>query len=491
MIEKDDDMEGIISKVRKTIEQYHMLDSGDRIVIGVSGGADSVALFYSLLALREDYKLTLAVVHVNHMLRKEASTEEAYVKELCVCENVPYRCFAKDIAAYAGELRCSTEDAGRRYRYECFDKVNEELFGGCAKIAVAHHMNDRAETSLFHVVRGTGLKGLGGIPPVRDNVIRPLYQVTRKEIEEYLVNHRIQFYIDASNHSDDYARNRIRNRAIPALNSVNNHAIEHVAALSEQAMEYWNYVEQQAIQYEQEQQLDFGQNLYIAPLMEHPELLRKHIIYRHLVRISGKAKDWEDKHVRMVLELAGMDGGKKINLPYNIVVTNCYDRLVFCRNAAADASNPTDINISQIDASQKYICMETSPIRLESGKVVKLEGIGQIKTELRKFCIHTEISKKAYTKMIDYDTINDALYLRNPMPDDYMIINTQGGSKKLSRLFIDAKIPRQERSRVLVVAMGNQIVWIPGIRMSEAFKITDTTQMILQLAIELEDRNHT
>ncbi len=471
----------MIDKVRMTVEQYHMLVDGDKLVIGVSGGADSVALFMALLELRQEYSLELAVVHVNHMLRQEAETEENYVRALCEQADIPCMVYRKDVAAYAKELNCSTEDAGRRYRYSCFLEAARKIYDSdsghgdkfAVKVAVAHHMNDRVETMLFHMVRGTGLKGLRGIPAVRQQddteipVIRPLYQVTRQEIERYLKDRNIVYYTDVTNTCNEYSRNRIRNQVIPALITVNQQAVSHMSALSEQAEEYWSYVERQAVQYEQENGI--SNEILIQSLLEQAELLQRHIIYRQLVRISGHAKDWEEKHVYMVLELAEKEGGKSINLPYQMQVTHCYDRLIF-------GAKQNEWNFGK-----KYISKTIEPVLIQTDSDVFIEGIGTLNCLTMNIECMVEISKKIYTKMLDYDTIKDTLYLRNPMPDDYMIINGQGARKKLSRIFIDEKVPRVERSRILVLAAGSQIIWIPGIRIGENVKITEKTVRVMQL----------
>lgn len=476
----------MIDKVRKTVEQYHMLTTGDKVIIGVSGGADSVALFMAMLELKQEYSLDLSVVHVNHMLRQEADAEENYVRELCEKSGIPCLVYRKDIAVYARERNCSTEDAGRSYRYACFLEAAREAYGSdrkaadaCSvKAAVAHHMNDRAETMLFHMVRGTGLKGLRGIPAVRQSeneelqVIRPLYQVTRQEIEQYLTDKNIAYCTDATNACNEYSRNRIRNQVIPELITVNARAVSHMAALSEQAVEYWDYVEQQAIQYEREH--GAGNEILLKCLAQQPKLLQRHIIYRQLVRVSGHAKDWEEKHVNMVLALAEKEGGKSIQLPYQIQVVQCYDRLVFYGGQREETYET------------KYICKRTEPLQIRQTSDIRIDGIGTFTCRIRTRDGMEEISKKIYTEMLDYDTIKDTLYLRNPMPGDYMTINGRGEHKKLSRLFIDEKVPRMDRDRVLVLAAGSQVIWIPGIRIAENVKITDKTVRVLQLDFRIE-----
>ncbi len=219
----------VLKKVQAYIEKYDMLHEGDHIIVGVSGGADSMCLLAMLLEFREQYKLEISVVHVNHLLRKEAFAEAKYVEDYCVKEEISYHYVEENIAVYAKEHSISEEEAGRTVRYLAFHKVLEEQeeSENC-KIAVAHHENDLAETMLFHLVRGCGLGGLQGILPVQGPIIRPLLCLSRDEIEEYVKQKSISYCIDQSNFQNDYSRNRIRNKVIPQLVQINGQAVHHI-----------------------------------------------------------------------------------------------------------------------------------------------------------------------------------------------------------------------------------------------------------------------
>ena len=164
--------ENLLAKVRETMTQFQMLNAGDTVVIGVSGGPDSICLLDVLDRLTEEFAIRLQVVHVNHMLRREAQEEEQYVEEFCRQREIPCRIFHKNIKAYAAEKGWSIEEAGRNYRYACFEQVLKQIEGN-GRIAVAHHQNDCAETMLFHIIRGTGMKGMAGIPAVRYPSVDP------------------------------------------------------------------------------------------------------------------------------------------------------------------------------------------------------------------------------------------------------------------------------------------------------------------------------
>ncbi len=305
----------MLEQVKRTIEEFHMIQPGDKIITGVSGGADSMCLFHVLLTLSEELDIRLHVVHVNHLLRKEAGEEEEYVRTVCIQNGIPYTVFQRDITAYAGELGCSLEEAGRVYRYECFEAVCRQEKG--QRIAVAHHLNDRAETLLFHAVRGTGMRGLGSIPAVRGRIIRPLLSVSRQEIEAYLAEKQIRYYQDASNHSLDYTRNILRHQVLPVLEQVNEKALCHMGGLSDLAEEYWSYVEEQAERLEQNAVIRCGDGMELMQTAAEgqPKLLLRHLVYRMLVQTAGSARDLAQEHVEQVLSLMNKPVGKRVALP--------------------------------------------------------------------------------------------------------------------------------------------------------------------------------
>lgn len=463
----------MLEQVKRTIEEFHMIQPGDKIITGVSGGADSMCLFHVLLTLSEELDIRLHVVHVNHLLRKEAGEEEEYVRTVCIQNGIPYTVFQRDIAAYAGELGCSLEEAGRVYRYECFEAVCRQEKG--QRIAVAHHLNDRAETLLFHAVRGTGMRGLGSIPAVRGRIIRPLLSVSRQDIEAYLAEKQIRYYQDASNHSLDYTRNILRHQVLPVLEQVNEKALCHMGGLSDLAEEYWSYVEEQAERLEQNAVIRCGDGMELMQTAAEgqPKLLLRHLVYRMLVQTAGSARDLAQEHVEQVLSLMNKPVGKRVVLPYELCAIRTYQGIRIQRKTE-DARIPERM----------------SPVPVTIPGITKLEHIGEVECRLCSTVPKLEISKKLYTEMLDYGKINGTLCIRNPMPGDYFIVNGLGDRKKLSRFFIDNKIPREERASVLVLAGEKQVYWIIGMRISEDLKLTHETEQVLQIEFRYEgERN--
>lgn len=468
--------ENLLAKVRETIIQFQMLTEGDTVVVGVSGGPDSICLLDVLDRLTEDFSIRLQVVHVNHMLRQEAQEEEQYVETLCRQRKIPCRIFHEDMKVYATENHWSIEEAGRNYRYECFEQVLEQAESN-GRIAVAHHQNDRAETMLFHLTRGTGMKGMAGIPAVRGNVIRPLIRVNRQEILQYLEERGLRYYIDVSNASDDYSRNRIRNQVIPTLETVNAQAVMHIANATEVAEEYWRYVETEAEREEAGcvKNLENGVLLLEQPFRSYAALLQKHLIYRAMYRVSGTAKDLEQIHVEQIQHLFERQAGKRISLPYNMVAVRTYDGIRIS----------TESNSVKTGEGAGW-----NPVSVRIPGETKVPGLGSLFCKQMSMQSDIEISKKCYTKLLDYDKICGALSIRMPKAGDYLIVDAQGRRKKLARYFIDNKVPQDERAAMPVLASGQQVFWIIGMRISEDVKVTEETRQLLQIEFQFEgERN--
>ncbi|MBQ7636234.1 MAG: tRNA lysidine(34) synthetase TilS, partial [Lachnospiraceae bacterium] len=236
-------------RIRKKIIDFcrekKLLDSGDGVLMGLSGGADSVCLLFMLNSLREEMELTIRAIHINHGIRgEEADRDEAFCKAFCEKLKVPFEAVHADIPALAKEEGLGLEEAGRKFRYDIFKERAKAL--GLNKIAVAHHMNDSAETMLFQMVRGSRLNGLSGIRPQNDNIIRPLLCVTREEIEEVLAENGLEYVTDSTNLSSDYTRNYLRNEILPALEKLRPNACRHMAETAAYLARVADFMEKRA-----------------------------------------------------------------------------------------------------------------------------------------------------------------------------------------------------------------------------------------------------
>lgn len=456
----------MLGKIRAYIKENGMLRGKDRIVIGVSGGADSVCLFFVLLELRKEYGLDLHIVHVNHGIRGlEANEDEAFVKSLAEEHKVGFESFHADIPALAREKGMGEEEAGRLCRYQALEEARAWL--GADKIALAHNQNDCAETLFFNLFRGSGLLGLSGIAPVRGRLIRPLLCLSRKEIEGWLSERGLPFRTDSTNLELAYARNRLRLHLLPvAEQEINRKAIEHTAKAAFLLREVSDYMEKQ-IKQAFDKNVSQRNSAYSIGngILEEDAVLVKGVIKLALERLSGSKKDWESCHVAMVQELFFKQAGKENNLPYGVKAQRGYDG-VWLRKETKPCEAPEEE--LELSAPGEYF--------LPDGRRICLELFSNKEK-------NSKIPKNGCTKCFDYDRIKNGLLLRHRKSGDYLQIREDGGRKKLKDDLIDRKIPRQERERLWLLADGSHIMWVLGGRTSEAYRITEETVTVLRVKL--------
>ena len=336
----------MIEKVKRYIEQHNMIARHDQLVVGVSGGADSVCLLYMLLEFCSVTPISLYVVHINHGLRgEEALRDAAYVRQICTEQQLPFYLYEEDVNSYATEHGLTTEEAGRIIRYRAFAEVKKQV--GAGKIALAHHKNDQAETVLFRLFRGSGIKGLGGMSPVRDDVIRPLLCLERSEIEQYLKKRNLSYCIDSTNNSDHYARNIIRNRILPVIeDGFHGQVVAHIAETATFMQEAEQYIYKQALSEFMTKVTGDIKTGYHIPLC----LLRasEPVIQQYLVRIALErlAQEWKDigiKHIRDILKLQDKEVSKVIMLPRGLTARRDYQEIVL--SAPEDKEAPARLYI--------------------------------------------------------------------------------------------------------------------------------------------------
>lgn len=473
--------------IEKTVENYieacHMLDGVQNIAAGISGGPDSMCMLYILHRLRQKYGYRLVAVHVHHGIRGQAADEDMeYVRQLCGKWGIEVRFFCFRVEEQAVKWHMSTEEAGRKIRYDCFSEVLENLGGG--KIAVAHNSEDSSETVLLNLFRGTGIKGLTGIRPVRQNVIRPVLCLKRKEIQEYLRENRIDYRTDATNDEDWYTRNKIRNQVMPYIHeNINAKASEHIFQTACALDEICEYMEKQADIVYQAVISQKGESYIvdIVKITEYDKILQKMAYRKAILALAGKLKDITAVHVDMIMGLMKGETGKKVRLPYNIVCEKQYNKvLMYC---------------SQKRESHNFFCVEYNIQGLTEEKTEVLpEQKGVIRMKLVKNVRRNmKIQEKIYTKWLNYDILKNGFQIRTRRPGDYIVINRQGGRKKLKDYFINLKIPREEREHILLLAKGNEIFWIIGYRISENCRISENTENILEIEYleEPADIGHT
>ena len=459
-------------KVKVYVERLHMIEPKDTIVLGISGGADSVCLLKILARWKEAWGISLRAVHVHHQLRgEEADADERFVRELCENEGIPCRVFHEDVQGMAQREKIGLEEAGRIARYRCFATVCEDVGGG--KIALAHHQDDLAETMLHHLVRGTGMAGLCSLKPVSGNRIRPLLCLEKEEILVYLKAAGQPWRTDSSNLEDDYTRNRIRHHVLEELKTeVNPRAVRHMAQLSEELEETRAVLAQVAAEKRRQYVRKSEKGMLLAEeLKKEPDLIGRQIVHDLLKEISGKQKDFTRIHVEAVQELWNRKVGARRDLPYGMQVIRTYDGIYLERKAEKCETRDSEKNAGiQINVqSEGTESFQIGELTLTVSRTARDFG---------------EIPEKKYTKWFDYDRIKQTLVIRHRQPGDRICLFDGGGSKKLKDYLIDRKIPAQKRDQLWLLADGSDILWIIGDRISAAYKVTAESQRILQAEIK-------
>lgn len=457
------------NKVFSYITKEKMLKEGDKVVVGVSGGADSVCLLEILLKLKEKLKLEIVVVHIHHGIRgKDADADCEFVGKLCDAYKLKFYSYKFDVPTLAKKDGLSEEEEGRNLRYKCFGEVKEKE--NADKIAVAHNANDRAETVLLSMVRGSSVKGLAGIRAVRQDIIRPILCLRRDEIEEYLNKINMEFRTDITNLDSKYTRNKIRLNVLPELEKVNEGAIAHLNRLAEEFDELEKYLDEKTNEAKSRAltQKDGDVYLDIATVSRENKLIISRIVADSLEMVCGKRKDISARHIESVSELIKNDSGKTLSLPYGMEARNEYGKIIIS-NKKSSQQKIEDFELEQSDISV-----------LDEGEDYLEISLNEVKFKLSAHeCFDCEIQEKLYTKEFDYDKMKFGFIIRNRKDGDY--INLKGGTKKLKDYFIDMKIPREKRDEILLIAKGSQIIWIVGYRINEEYKITKQTKRILKV----------
>ena len=463
----------LYDSVANYIKDNKMLAPGDGVIIGVSGGADSIALLNVLLQISRTFvekgekALSINVVHVNHMIRgEEADRDERFVADFCKKQNVPFKVYREDIPQLAKEMHMTEEEAGRHFRYEVFEKeaerletrLNSEAGASVVRIAVAHNKDDLAETVLYNMIRGSSLFGLSGILPVRGRIIRPLLMTRRAEIEEYLAELGQTFITDSTNMQTEYSRNKIRLSIMPELKEINDRAVDHIVDIALDSVRLRDDISTEIESSECLKCSEGESILNVERLLKLGQMAQGECILKALENVCGRRKDISREHIEAVQNLAGLETGKSVDLIYRMKAVKSYDEIIITKSEGSDPRNGSQ----------------------EAPEL----GLGEIETEVIDYSDELEISKKEYTKMVDYDKIKNALVLRTPMPEDYIVINSTGGQKKLSRFLSHSKIEQAKRTHFPVVADGNEIVWAIGLRLSERYKVTAETRKVMVITFK-------
>ena len=454
----------MLKKALKTIEKYNMLQKGDNVVVGLSGGADSVALLNVLCSCKEYYGINVYALHVNHGIRgSEANRDMEFCKEVCKRLNVEITVKEYDIPAISKEMGIGSEECGRIMRYRAFNELSKSLGG--SKIAVAHNENDNAETVIMRICRGTGIKGLCGIPPVRDNIIRPLIECSRKEIESYLSEIKFSFMTDSTNLQDDYTRNKIRNNVIPILEEgININAVSNIASAAEIITEEEELLEYVTNEYFLKTAVEIGEEKIVFDSERFNLLhdaLKGRVIRLAIKKIAKSVKDVGKIHSDGVKDIFVGKTGRKISLPYGLEAQKQYEKCI----------------IKKEDAIKKafYYNISTKETFIkESGIYIWLS--------------YEKDDKAQIYKCFDREKTGDIFWVRNRENADRIDINIDGRSRKIKDILIDNKVPRDIRDTVPVIGCENGILWVFDYRSSITKRAYENNENKIYINVRRKDK---
>ena len=448
----------IEERVFSYIEKYNMIEAGSQVIVGISGGGDSVCLLFLLSKYQKRRPFHLLGIHVNHGIRgQEALRDQEYAKKLCERLGVPFTVYTYSVPAIAQQEKRSLEEAGRMVRRRAFEEKAASL-GKKAVIALAHHENDNAETVLHNLIRGTKAAGMGGIRPIQEigegvAYIRPLLKVTREEIETYLRQQKIPWMTDSTNQELEYTRNRIRHKILPEMEKINPKAVSHIAQAADtfQAIEEYLTGQADMLYREYVEQRENGYWIRKELFLE-KELMQSYVIRMVLERAADKKQDLTAFHVESILSLGKGRTGASVSLPGGVLASQVYG----------------DLYVRLPDSGE-------APLKELELDIFPWEN--------------QQIPEKTYTKWFDYDKIKSSLEIRHRKPGDFLTVTEAGGKKKLKDYMIDCKIPREERENLTLLADAGHILWIVGYRISQYYKVTSQTKTVLKVHVKGVDKD--
>lgn len=425
----------IHNKAENAIKKFNMLSKGDRVVVGVSGGADSMVLLTLLQNIKDNMDLDIIVAHIEHGIRGQESQDDAqFVKSFCESNNIEFHQLSINAVDEAKAADMGVEEYSRKRRYEFFYSFNAD------KIATAHNLTDNVETVLFRLARGTGLKGMCGIPPVRDNIIRPLIELTSKEIREYCADNKIKYRIDSTNLSNDYSRNLIRNEILPKLELLNSNYQEAVNSLISDINEDYSFIEN-AVEDAYKLCLD-DDKLLINELKNVDTAIAKRVI-------------------------------KKYFFNYGVTL----DRLHL-------------LQIARLIDKQSKVQIEGSIYAVSNKKYLRFADMSDNETEseiVKKVLNISEFNNKNVDFYCDYDKIIGDILIRKRMEGDTISPANRNCKKTLKKLFNEYSVPIEKRGSVPVICDDFGVIGVVGYCADERVKLDESTQNILSVKLPSED----
>ncbi|MBN2466627.1 MAG: tRNA lysidine(34) synthetase TilS [Deltaproteobacteria bacterium] len=460
-------VERFLSNIQRTIERYRMVQPEDKVLIAVSGGPDSMALLTALKQLQNCLKISLSAAYYNHRLRgEESETEAEFVRAEVEKSGVPL--IAEDDDGGLLAHQSNVEEAARKKRHAFFRRAALET--GAQKIALGHTADDQAETFFLWLFRGAGMRGLAGIPPVRDDLfIRPLIETWRAEILKFLGSENIPWIEDSSNLMTRYLRNRIRHSLLPKLSrELGDRFSENILKMTHILRDDDTFLEEVSYKhYQQLRNVDRGEGvvLSVSGVSELPTALQRRVI-RHAIReVNGSLKRINFAHAAAIMAMIKSDApNQRVSLPDGLVAAKEYDRLLI-----------GTLYIRKVNFRYEYMSLPKEMILTEIDRKIAVELLDRGKDGLP--------AGESSAALIDFDALRFPVIVRNWMEGDRFQPLGMKGMKKVKDFFIDRKLPLRERGRVPIVLFGDRIVWIGGQRIDDRVKVTEGTRMVIRLRL--------
>lgn len=454
-------MFNLIRQIELTNERYRLFDRGDRILVALSGGADSVALFHLLNNLAEEYNFTLGAAHLDHGLRPASGGDRAFCRVLCGAYGRKFYAAKINIKTIARRQKIGLEEAGRQARYRFFQDCSKKHHYD--KIATGHNANDNAETMLLNMVRGSDLGGLSGIPPKRGNIIRPLIEIDARRLRNFLKENKLSFRVDRTNLQDTFRRNLLRNKVIPGLEKINPAAITHIARAgqgirrNQEVMEkIVDHAYEICLVRESRRQI----TLDLKKLPGYYKSLESWVFLRAYFRLAGSRYRLDASKVERAINLKR--NGALAFLSRQIMALKSSQGLILCRPPATLRR----INIK----------MDGQVTLGDSGLMIKAEKIAEFDLAIIK---KNDDENVGY---LDYDRL-DGLFARGPRTGDKFRALGMKGTKKLADYLNDKKVPNTLKAATPVVVCDSGIAWVAGHGISEDYKVDEGTRRVLKLQL--------
>ena len=459
----------IEQKVIKFIDEKNLIEKNDRILIALSGGPDSVFLIHFLNKFRKRFKIELGALHLNHNIRGiNAWKDEEFCGEICAKLNIDYFSIKKNVKSFASKRKISLEEAGREVRYSVLKRT--ALKCKFNKIATAHNSNDNAETVLLNLIKGTGIKGISGIPVKRENIIRPVISLTRDEILEYLNQNKLSFRIDETNLSSGYERNFLRNEVIPQIKKRLNPSLEGSLFKSSEIFKRFSLIIDEktesflpTLQFNKKEKLlkIFPGKLKGLDNIFFGDFFKEALKRNFFIQISFN-------DVNKLISLFYSKTGKNVNLSENLSAVKERNEILIFPNSGETTFISKKIKINgSVNLNGKAL-----HIKNVSGKKVKISG-------------------EKNMEYISGDKCGKEFIVRIWKPGDKFfplgmkgLVSGERTPKKISDFLTEQKIPSILKKKQLVLVSNDDIVWVLGLRLDERFKITENTKKIYQLCLK-------